>query len=96
MVVEDDGTISLYNSFTEMGQGLLTVLTQIAVEVTKLPATIFRPKVDSTYDLGCGQTTGSRATLLGGRAALMAASKLKEALDEAKMRTKMGFKMGPR
>ena len=29
---------------------------------------MFRPEVDTTYALGCGQTTGSRATLFGGRA----------------------------
>ena len=64
-MVEEDGTISLYNGYTEMGQGLLTVLTQCAVEVTGLPGRqIFRPKVDSTFALDCGQTTGSRATLL--------------------------------
>ena len=79
--VEDDGTISLYNPFTEMGQGLLTVLTQFAVEVTGIEARRFRPKVDSTYVLSCGQTTGSRATLLGGRAVIEAAKQLKQALD---------------
>ena len=79
--IEPDGTISLYNGYTEMGQGLLTVLTQFAVEVTGLPAAIFRPKVDSTYQLACGQTTGSRATLFGGRAVISAAEKLKVDLD---------------
>ncbi len=82
MVIEPDGTISLYNGYTEMGQGLLTVLTQCVVEVTGLPAAIFRPKVDSTYALACGQTTGSRATLFGGRAAQSAAEKLKVDLDK--------------
>jgi selenium-dependent xanthine dehydrogenase len=82
LVVEDDGTISLYNGYTEMGQGLLTVLTQCAVEVTGLPAKLFRPRVDSTFALGCGQTTGSRATLFGGRAVADAASKLRQALDD--------------
>ncbi len=81
LVVEPDGTISLYNGYTEMGQGLFTVLTQFAAEVTALPASVFRPKVDSTYALGCGQTTGSRATLFGGRAVVSAASKLKVDLD---------------
>ena len=32
------------------------------------------PKVDSTFALGCGQTTGSRATLFGGRAVASAAA----------------------
>jgi selenium-dependent xanthine dehydrogenase len=84
LVPEADGTISLYNGYTEMGQGLLTVLTQCAVEVTGIPAARFRPKVDSTYQLACGQTTGSRATLFGGRAVESAAHKLKEALDAGK------------
>jgi xanthine dehydrogenase molybdenum-binding subunit len=81
LVVEPDGTVSLYNGYTEMGQGLLTVLVQFAVEVTGLPASVFRPKVDSTFALGCGQTTGSRATLFGGRAVVGAARKLRVDLD---------------
>ncbi len=82
LVVESDGTVSLYNGYTEMGQGLLTILVQFAVEVTGLPAAVFRPKVDSTYALGCGQTTGSRATLFAGRAVTSAAEKLRADLDQ--------------
>ena len=67
-----------------MGQGLLTILTQIAVEVTGLNAAIFRPKVDSTFSMGCGQTTGSRGTLLAGRAVKLAAENLKQALDDGR------------
>jgi xanthine dehydrogenase molybdenum-binding subunit len=84
LVVEPDGTVSLYNGYTEMGQGLLTVLVQFAVEATGLPASIFQPKVDATYALDCGQTTGSRATLFGGRAVLSAAEKLRADLDRGK------------
>jgi len=84
LVVEKDGTVSLYNGYTEMGQGLLTVLVQFAVEVTGLPACVFRPKVDSTFALGCGQTTGSRATLFGGRAVASAALKLRADLDSGR------------
>jgi xanthine dehydrogenase molybdenum-binding subunit len=84
LVVEDDETVSLYNGYTEMGQGLLTVLTQFAVELTDLPASVFRPKVDATYALDCGQTTASRATVFGGRAVMSAASKLKDDLDNGK------------
>lgn len=81
LVVEDDGTVALYNGYTEMGQGLLTVLVQFAVEVTGLPASTFRPRVDSTFELDCGQTTGSRATLFGGLAVQRAGEKLKADLD---------------
>jgi xanthine dehydrogenase molybdenum-binding subunit len=81
LVVETDGTVSLYNGYTEMGQGLLTVLIQCAVEVSGLPAEVFHPRVDSTFALACGQTTGSRATLFGGRAVASAARKLRDDLD---------------
>ena len=81
LVVERDGTVTLYNGYTEMGQGLLTVLVQFAVEATGLPASTFVPKVDSTFALQCGQTTGSRGTLFSGRAVLVAAAKLKADLD---------------
>ncbi|MFO0554195.1 MAG: molybdopterin cofactor-binding domain-containing protein [Polyangiaceae bacterium] len=81
LVVEPDGTVSVYNGYTEMGQGLLTIIVQFASEVTGLDGAVFRPKVDSTFALQCGQTTGSRATLLAGRAVTLAARKLRAALD---------------
>lgn len=81
LVVERDGTVSVFNGYTEMGQGLSTVLVQVAREATGLPAGVFVPRTDTRYQLACGQTTGSRATLLGGRAVLSAARKLREDLD---------------
>jgi selenium-dependent xanthine dehydrogenase len=81
MVVEADGTVSVYNGYTEMGQGLLTIIIQFAVEATGLPASVFRPKVDATYSLAVGQTTGSRGTLFAGNAVLTAAPKLRADLD---------------
>ena len=84
LVVERDGKVGLYAGFTEMGQGLLTILTQCAAEVTGLPSTTFLPRVDSRFELGAGQTTGSRATLLGGRAAVDAAKKLRADLEEGR------------
>lgn len=84
LVVDSAESISLYNGYTEMGQGLNTVLIQCAVEVTGLPAKTFEAKVDSTFALDCGQTTGSRATLFGGRAVQSAANKLRTDLDAGK------------
>ena len=81
LVVEADGRVWLFNGFTEMGQGLMTVLVQFAVETTGLPASTFVPRIDTSHELGCGQTTGSRGTLLAGRAVLAAAEKLKADLD---------------
>ena len=81
LVVEADGTVTVYNGYTEMGQGLSTVLVQIASEVSGLPAARFRPRVDATFALDCGQTIGSRATLFGGRAVQSAAARLRADLD---------------
>ena len=81
LVVRADGSVELYNGYTEMGQGLLTVLVQFAVESTGLPASTFVPKVDTSHEVDCGQTTGSRATLHGGNAVLVAGAKLKADLD---------------
>jgi xanthine dehydrogenase molybdenum-binding subunit len=81
LVVQAGGAVDLHTGFTEMGQGLLTVLSQFAVEVTGLPAAVFRPQVNSRFEVGAGQTTGSRATLLAGRATIDAAQKLRADLD---------------
>jgi xanthine dehydrogenase molybdenum-binding subunit len=85
--IEADGTIGLYTGFTEMGQGLLTILTQCAVEMTGLPANLFRSQVNSRFEVGCGQTTGSRGTLLAGRSVIDAAAKLKADLDAGRKLT---------
>jgi xanthine dehydrogenase molybdenum-binding subunit len=81
LFVQEDQTVEIYTGFTEMGQGLLTILIQCAVEVTGLPASAFRAKVDTQFELGGGQTTGSRGSLLAGRSVINAAVKLKADLD---------------
>lgn len=81
LAVERDGTVTLSTGFTEMGQGLFTVLAQMASSVTGLPASVFRPRTDTRAPVASGQTTGSRGTLLGGRAVVDAATKLRADLD---------------
>jgi xanthine dehydrogenase molybdenum-binding subunit len=82
--VEDDGMISLFHSWTEMGQGVHTILQQIACEELGLPPERIRVAVDTDRDLETGQTTASRSTVLGGRAVIDAAQKLKAAWGEAR------------
>jgi selenium-dependent xanthine dehydrogenase len=77
--VEDDATVTLYHSWTEMGQGVHTVLRQIACDELGIAPERIRVLVDTERDLGEGQTTASRATVLGGNAVLDAARKLKAA-----------------
>lgn len=90
LVVEPGGTVTLYNGYTEMGQGLLTILIQFASDVTGIPPERFVAKVDTTYALQCGQTTGSRATLFGGNAVILAAQKLKAALERSSLEALAG------
>src|SRR6185503_4813120 len=79
--VHDDGTVGIYTGFTEMGQGLFTILQQTACEETGLPPRVFSSvTADTKYALDCGQTTGSRGTFLGCRGVQEAARKLKAAL----------------
>ncbi len=82
LAVRAGGTVALRCGYTEMGQGLWTALAQIAAEVTGLPVRVFHPELDTDDPLGCGQTTASRALLLGGRAVIAAARTLRAALDE--------------
>jgi xanthine dehydrogenase molybdenum-binding subunit len=76
--VRDDGTVGIYTGFTEMGQGLFTVLQQTACEETGLLPGVFNfVSADTKYALDCGQTTGSRGTFLGCRGVQEAARKLR-------------------
>ena len=81
LTVEPDGTILLANGYTEMGQGLYTVLIQMASEVTGLDPRLFRAVVDTRDAVQSGMTTASRATVCGGRAVVDAATKLRADLD---------------
>ena len=59
-----DGVVEVRHGWTEMGQGVHTVALQVAVEELGIPAEAVRVIVDTTRQLGFGQTTGSRGTLM--------------------------------
>ncbi|HEY7910391.1 MAG TPA: selenium-dependent xanthine dehydrogenase, partial [Blastocatellia bacterium] len=89
--VRADGTVGIYTGFTEMGQGLFTVLQQTACEETGLPPGIFtQVSADTKYDLDCGQTTASRGTFLGCRSVQEAARKLRADLERASLKDLAG------
>ncbi|MBM3639331.1 MAG: selenium-dependent xanthine dehydrogenase [Actinobacteria bacterium] len=71
-----DGTVEVRHGWTEMGQGVHTVALQVAVEELGIDASSIRVIVDTTRELGFGQTTGSRGTL-------MAAASVKRACELA-------------
>ena len=78
---ENDGTVTLFHSWTEMGQGVHTALLQIVCEELGLTADRVHVVVDTMRELDTGQTTASRSTVLGGRAIQQAATALKAELN---------------
>ncbi len=62
---EADGTVEVRHCWTEMGQGVHTVAAQVAIEELDVEPGRVRVVVDTTRELGAGQTTGSRGTLMG-------------------------------
>jgi xanthine dehydrogenase molybdenum-binding subunit len=60
-----DGMVEVRHGWTEMGQGIHTVALQVAVEELVLDPARIVVLVDTTRELGFGQTTGSRGTLMG-------------------------------
>ena len=60
-----DGQVEVRHCWTEMGQGVHTVALQVAVEELSIEPERIEVIVDSTRELGAGQTTGSRGTLMG-------------------------------
>lgn len=61
----EDGIVEIRHGWTEMGQGIHTVALQVAVHELGIDPNNIRVIVDTTRELGFGQTTGSRGTLMG-------------------------------
>ncbi|MEP7379748.1 MAG: selenium-dependent xanthine dehydrogenase [Chloroflexota bacterium] len=78
-----DGRVLLRHSWTEMGQGIHTALRQVCAQELGIGADRIDVVVDTERELDTGETTASRATLLGGQAVLRAAQSLREALQAA-------------
>ena len=62
---QPDGIVEVRHCWTEMGQGVHTVAAQVAIEELGIDPERIRVYVDTTRELGAGQTTGSRGTLMG-------------------------------
>ncbi len=70
------GTVEVRHCWTEMGQGIHTVALQVAAQELAIDPDRIDVIVDSTRELGAGQTTGSRGTLMG-------AGSVKDACEKA-------------
>jgi len=60
----EDGTVEVRHCWTEMGQGVHNVALQVAAEELDVDPRRIRVIVDTTRELGAGQTTGSRGTVM--------------------------------
>jgi selenium-dependent xanthine dehydrogenase len=74
--VRADGMLEILTGFTEMGQGLFTVLRQVVHEETGVDPAAMEVVSRSELAVACGMTTASRATALASMAAQRAARKL--------------------
>tara|TARA_B100000035_G_scaffold180033_2_gene153586 strand:- start:714 stop:3290 length:2577 start_codon:yes stop_codon:yes gene_type:complete len=74
----DTGRIEVRHCWTEMGQGVHTVALQVAAEELGVEADRIDVLVDTSRELGAGQTTGSRGTLMGAGAVADACKKALE------------------
>jgi selenium-dependent xanthine dehydrogenase len=82
--VRDDGSLLLRHSWTEMGQGVHTVLQQVACEELASAGVELKHvsvTVDTEREFETGQTTASRGTFLGGLAVRKACDALRAELN---------------
>lgn len=76
-----DGTISILAASTEMGQGKITVFSQIVAEALKLPVELVDvAQVDTKFVPNSGPTVASRSTMVVGKLLEDAAFSLKQTL----------------
>jgi carbon-monoxide dehydrogenase large subunit len=84
LVLEIDGSLTVYMGSSSVGQGLETIMAQIAADATEIPyerITVFHGSTSHVKD-GYG-AYHSRSTVMGGSAILIGAEKLKEKIREA-------------
>ncbi|MFC2144593.1 selenium-dependent xanthine dehydrogenase [Acidobacteriota bacterium] len=85
-----DGRLKVLTGFTEMGQGLHTILRQVVCQETGLSPEIMAVGTNSGPDIECGMTTASRATALCTAAGQIAARQLTGALTNSSLEELVG------
>ena len=84
LVLETDGSLTVYLGSSAVGQGLQTIMTQIAADAMEMPFDRIRVLHGSTSHVTEGfGSYHSRSTVMGGSAILLAADKLKGMIREA-------------
>jgi carbon-monoxide dehydrogenase large subunit len=84
LVLETDGSLTVYLGSSAVGQGLETIMMQIAADAMELPFDRIRVLHGSTSHVTEGYGSyHSRSTVMGGSAILLAAEKLKAMIRDA-------------
>ena len=82
LVVHGDGSVTVAVGTTEIGQGMVTVLTQIAAEALGCPMDLVRVvEADTSRVPDSGPTVASRTTVMSGNAIRDAAAKIRAAME---------------
>src|SRR4029077_16166528 len=82
VVVSADGSVSVAVGTTEIGQGMITVLSQIAAEALGCPRELVRTlEAAPSRVRDSGPTGASRTTVMSGNAIRDAAAKIRAAMD---------------
>ena len=83
--VLEDGRLEILTGYTEMGQGLHTILRQVVSQETGLAPETMDVRTVSLAEVECGMTTASRATALCTAAGQIAARQLAGALKTSSL-----------
>src|SRR5438270_1017502 len=79
--LKHDGRIALHQGAVDIGQGSNTIVTQICADAMLVPVAQFDlVSGDTAISPDCGKTSASRQTFVTGKAAHVAASKLRSAI----------------
>jgi xanthine dehydrogenase molybdenum-binding subunit len=88
--IKDENYVILHHGWTEMGQGVNTMVVQFLCSETDIDPEIIEVKVDTKEEAYAGMTTASRATSIVGNSIINAAAKLKEDLKHKSLKELAG------
>ena len=85
-----ENKVELLHGWTEMGQGVHTIATQVLCEETGIPPEMVVAIADTSAGIPTGMTTSSRATALLGNAILDASKQIREDLKRQNLKELAG------
>ncbi len=90
ITIASEDKVFIDHGWTEMGQGVNTIATQVVCNETGINPKLIEVRIDTAANQEAGMTTASRATSLVGNALIDACQELKEDLKEADLSDLVG------